>query len=440
VWPPRTIFAAKTTTKSGRGLTEALKNKDFGAIFDWFSAYFFAGAILSMLFVVAAAVPSKGWDAVRIVGLSFMFACACTVCGWLLGLLFGIPRTLSRPQAAPLPGPAAGAGGAGNSGPAASSPNRVNTNLEDVSDWLTKTLVGVGLTQLYFVPHYIWQSADKLNKAGFMWDGPGQLLAVALFLYFAPGGFWLGYIGTRTILTKLFDSLEGPTAEVVNTALSEPLKIDVQGKIDPSTTPKTHSADAALLALPLSALNTSRELAAWGAAKARNNDLESATVALQQATQSDPSDPQAKQALATVYTAQSRKTEAQKVLQGQDQDNEVGLFVALYQDPPAGFTRAIQIGSRLEKRPDAETNLNLHVWLACAYGQQHAFATANNDSGLAEEARKNVVREIEIAVGIDAQKAKPLLRAFWQAQSGATDNDLASIPQDDSDLKRLLLP
>lgn len=431
MWPLKTASASM----ADGGLVEALKNRDFGAIFDWFSAYFFLGAILSIVFIAAAAVPSRGWDATRIVGLSFIFACACTVCGWLLGLLFGIPRTLSRPQAAEP----ASAGAPGAAIPPAPSPSlsRVNTNLEDVSDWLTKTLVGVGLTQLYFVPHYLWQSADKLNKAGFMWDGHGQLLAIALFLYFAPGGFWLGYIGTRTILTKLFESLDGPTHEVVNTALSEPLKIDPQGKIDPSTTPKTHSADATLLALPLSALNTSRELAAWGTAKARNNDLESAAVALQQATQNNPSDLQSKQALATVYAAQSRKFDAQKVLQGDEQDNEIGVFLALYQDPPAGFTKALEIGSRLLKKPGAATNLNLHIWLACAYGQEHAFEKATDNTASMEEARKNVVREVEAAVGINPQKAKPLLRKYWQPDD--MDDDLASIPQDDPDLKRLLL-
>lgn len=421
------------------GLTEALKNKDFGMIFDWFSAYFFLGAIVSMVLIAAAATSISFWDAVRIVGLSFIFACACTVCGWLLGLLFGIPRTLARPQA---PAPANTAGTASSTGGPAPAPssqtNRVNTNLEDISDWLTKTLVGVGLTQLYFVPHYLWQSADKINKAGFKWDGHGQLLALAIFLYFAPGGFWLGYIGTRTILTKLFDSIDGPSPETVNAALAETLKIDPEGNIDPSTAFKTHSADAALLALPLSALNTPREFAAWGTAKARNNDLESATVALQQATQADPSNPLTKNALATVYAAQSRKVEAQKVLQGTDQDNEVGIFVALYQDPPGGFTKAIEIGKRLQQKAGAESNLNLHIWLACAYGQQHAYAKRKENAEQMAEAEKQVEREVEIAVGIDPQKAKPMLRKFWQPLEGSLDDDLATIPRENETLNRLL--
>jgi hypothetical protein len=83
--------------------------------------------------------------------------------------------------------------------------SRANTNLEDISDWLTKTFVGVGLTQLFAVPHYLWQVAGQFNSHGFGWENHGQLLALALLLYFGPGGFWLGYVGTRTILTALLD-------------------------------------------------------------------------------------------------------------------------------------------------------------------------------------------------------------------------------------------
>jgi hypothetical protein len=425
------------------GLTLALKRKDFGMIFDWFSAYFFRGATICFLLILLAAAPTKHWDSLRIVGVSFVFACACTVCGWLLGLLFGIPRTLSRPQAVPAAtgGTPAPAGAAAASGPAPAPPNRVNTNLEDVSDWLTKTLIGVGLTQLYFVPHYLWQSADKLNRAGFQWEatgGPGQLLAVALFLYFAPGGFWLGYIGTRTILTKLFDSLEGPSQSDVEAALKpDALKLDPDGKIKPPDDPKIKAADAAMLNFQVTSLNTPRELAAWGAAKARANDLASASFALEQATKADPSDPVFKEALAKVYTAQQRKPEAQQLLQ-KDEDSEVALLNALYEEPPAGFTKAIAIGSKLKQKPDSDKNLNLHIWQACAYGQQHKFAVENKDSALAESARKNVVAEVKAALQIDAAKAKPWLQALWRPASGSPEDDLASL-KDDPDLTALLL-
>ncbi|UVO32256.1 hypothetical protein [Bradyrhizobium arachidis] len=422
---------------SSGGLVLALKNRDFAIIFDWFASYFFGFAIAGFIALFLGALPSRGLDSLRIVALSMVFACASTVCGWLLGLLFGIPRTLSRPQAAPAPAPQQGA--APGQTPAAAAPtSRVNTNLEDISDWLTKTLVGVGLTQLYFVPHYLWQAAEKINNAGFRWDGSGQLLAIALFLYFAPGGFWLGYVGTRTILTKLLDTIDGPSPAVVDAALREGLKIDLNGRIVDSTNPTVKSADAALLTVPMTALNNSRQLTAWGTARARHNDLESATVALQEANRVDPADPIAKQALATVYAAQRRNADAEKVIQG-DQDTELAVFLALYEPPPQGFTRALEIGTRLLRQPEAAKSLNLHVWLASAYGQQHKHALEQNDRDLAERARKKVVEEVQAALDIDA-KTKSLLRSFWKPAPGALDDDLASIPPGDADLTRLLGP
>lgn len=421
---------------SSGGLVLALKNRDFAIIFDWFASYFFGFAIAGFIALFLGALPSRGWDSLRIVALSIMFACASTVCGWLLGLLFGIPRTLSRPQAAPAPPtPAPQQGAAPGQAPAAPT-SRVNTNLEDISDWLTKTLVGVGLTQLYFVPHYLWQAAEKINNAGFRWDGSGQLLAIALFLYFAPGGFWLGYVGTRTILTKLLDTIDGPSPAAVETTLQEGLKIDTSGRIVGSTNAAVKSADAALLTVPMTALTTPRQLAAWGTAKARHNDLEAATVALQEANRVDPSDPVAKQALATVYASQRRTAQAEELLPD-DQISDVALFLALYEDPPQGFTKAIQIGQRLAQQPGAATKLNLHVWLACAYGQQHLHEQQQGNSTQAEEARKNAVREVEAAIKIDPT-AKTLLRSLWKPADGAPDDDLKSIPPDDADLTRLL--
>jgi hypothetical protein len=56
-------------------------------------------------------------------------------------------------------------------------------------------MVGVGLTQLYLLPSKLWSYSDQLNISGFQWfaggqatctshcAGPGQLLALALFLF-----------------------------------------------------------------------------------------------------------------------------------------------------------------------------------------------------------------------------------------------------------------
>ena len=103
-----------------------------------------------------------------------MIAAAAVVAGWLLGLLFGIPRSLSRPQ------PASGQPGSRDE-PATNEngharPSRTNTNLEDVSDWLTKTIVGLGLANLYLIPGYAWRKSGQIGAQIFANDGSGQVL------------------------------------------------------------------------------------------------------------------------------------------------------------------------------------------------------------------------------------------------------------------------
>jgi hypothetical protein len=207
----------------------AVREQDFASIADWFIRYFFtAGAVVLILSGLAVGIEQSfavklgpGIAAgLRVFLLSSLFAAASTVSGWLLGLLFGVPRTLARGQIVPA---AARANGAGTTQPdqtqaRPSAASRVNTNLEDISDWLTKTIVGVGLTQLFAMPSYVWRVAGELNTYGFGWEPYGRLLALGLFFYFAPGGFWLGYVGTRTILTKLFEFIEAPISELVTLA------------------------------------------------------------------------------------------------------------------------------------------------------------------------------------------------------------------------------
>jgi hypothetical protein len=202
----------------------ALREGDFAAIADWFIRYFFTvGALLLILSGIAVGIDKGLAAGIRVLLLSSLFAAASTVSGWLLGLLFGVPRTLARGQigsAAPRPNDS-GATQPDQAQARPSATSRVNTNLEDISDWLTKTIVGVGLTQLFAMPAYVWKVAGALDIHGFGWEPYGRLLALGLFFYFAPGGFWLGYVGTRTILTKLFDLIEAPTSEIVTLAEDE---------------------------------------------------------------------------------------------------------------------------------------------------------------------------------------------------------------------------
>jgi hypothetical protein len=81
--------------------------------------------------------------------------------------------------------------------------NRVNSNLELISDWLTKILVGVGLTQLSQIPDRLARLA-KFAAGGETSSGPDRAFALFVILYFMFAGFVGAYLETRVFLTGAF--------------------------------------------------------------------------------------------------------------------------------------------------------------------------------------------------------------------------------------------
>ncbi|OGT82920.1 MAG: hypothetical protein A3H91_12235 [Gammaproteobacteria bacterium RIFCSPLOWO2_02_FULL_61_13] len=429
----------------------AFKAGNFAIIADWFSRYFFAIAIFAVVSAgIAAGVDigtKNGFVAglgtgLRVFALSLLFAAACTACGWILGLLFGVPRTLDRAQNTPVTATgdngSAVANAAAAGGQTRTPTSRVNTNLEDISDWLTKTIVGVGLTQLFVVPEALWRAAGIANTGGFGWSTHGQLLALVLFLYFMPGGFWLSYVATRTSLTRLFDAFSAPDEQKITEAVHAELRLDPSAKgIAPATQDVVKEADRVVLATPRDSLSTPRQIAAWAAAAARSGNLLQAQAGFEDALRLDPTNNEVKQQLATIYTALGKVSEANRLMSTLP-NSDLGVLNALYEPRPRGFQRAISIGEELLKQKNQEGNANLRVWMACAYGQQHAFqkSTGGSSQELAAT-REKIISEVENAIKADPT-TKDLLRSLWQPEPGAEDTDLESLPPNDSDLMRLL--
>ena len=112
------------------------------------------------------------------------------VSGGVLGFLFGIPRTLQ---------------------------NGVNTNLEQISDWLTKILVGVALIQI----RAIADGAGRLfSEVGDALDGGegADIAAGALIIFFTIAGFLIAYVLTRTVLPRMFAVFDGAQIEAAAAA------------------------------------------------------------------------------------------------------------------------------------------------------------------------------------------------------------------------------
>jgi hypothetical protein len=155
-------------------------------------------APVCILMVVVGLIPlvivglSSPAGFARVVGGGAMAGAAAFVAGGQIGFLFGIPRVLET-DAEPLP----------SADGVPRSRYRVNTNLEQISDWLTKILVGVGLTQLPKI-------ADACGRlitavADGMGGGTGMTsLAGAVLIFFLGNGFLGAYYLTRTTFTVSF--------------------------------------------------------------------------------------------------------------------------------------------------------------------------------------------------------------------------------------------
>ncbi len=175
--------------------------------------------VLGLIILSLSSEPSKGWTgASQVFGKLAIYAGGCFGVGALVGFLFGIPRSLQGK----VPGKGA-SGKDGTSGNDAGSPGRdplkqtlgsgqtevedraiyaTNTNLEDISDWLTKIIVGLGLINLKVIPGKLKALAWYFSEYG---NGPiPESASLALILYFSTCGFFLAYLMTRLFLTGAF--------------------------------------------------------------------------------------------------------------------------------------------------------------------------------------------------------------------------------------------
>lgn len=91
-----------------------------------------------------------------------------------------VPSTVADPAASALP-----------------TTKDANTNLEEIADWLTKILLGAGLTQVAKLPDALEAMAKKVTPIA----GPGAAnvvpVVISTWLFFGVLGFFMGYLMTR---------------------------------------------------------------------------------------------------------------------------------------------------------------------------------------------------------------------------------------------------
>lgn len=81
----------------------------------------------------------------------------------------------------------------------------VNTNLEQISDWLTKIIVGVSLVNSEKIGVAVMEASKEMAHA---FDGePMHSLALAILTYFGVIGLLGGYLLTRLYLQRAFEEI-----------------------------------------------------------------------------------------------------------------------------------------------------------------------------------------------------------------------------------------
>ena len=150
----------------------------------------------------ARAIEGSYGQALTIIGVGLFLAGAATAFGSMVGFLFGVPKASPR----------SGHNGGRNPGEDEYVPN---TNLETISDWLTKVIVGAGLVQAREIALWVDQigqiAGSAMGGSEFM-----RVVATSLVVHNVLMGFFQGFLVAYMYLPKAFAAARGsklaPTA------------------------------------------------------------------------------------------------------------------------------------------------------------------------------------------------------------------------------------
>jgi hypothetical protein len=133
-------------------------------------------------------------------GYGLLIAGAAYLGGGFTGFLFGLPRMLTNPDQAKKDH---------------KKDYSRNDNLIQISDWVTKIIVGLGLTNLYALPGIInrfgehYGSFFPIISQGTL--GNGALIAECIMIFYSISGFLMGYLWTNIHYIPVLTLMDGIT-------------------------------------------------------------------------------------------------------------------------------------------------------------------------------------------------------------------------------------
>jgi tetratricopeptide (TPR) repeat protein len=427
---------------------------------EWLTFRLFLVLLLFIgLYAYAHTAPHVEDKFLYICGVLLGLTIASTSCGGFLGFLFGIPRLLQH-------GAAASARTGSEKQPTEDSASRsersdrrffaTNTNLEEISDWVTKIIVGLSLVQATMI-------YDKLKRAAVLFHTQvlpstgGEIVFLLVVASAGIIGFVFFYMETRTRIALLFAITERATdsreivfePQVLKTVLTAPIAPAGTGTgsdspVVPADKKILEASDRKVLETSYQNLKTVDELAAWASAQARANNFQAAIRALQDAIAKDPEDVGLLLRLADIQerigNRQAAYTLISEARQKRPDDPDLlnrELLAALYLRPPDSFQKAFEIEKEILKHPKMAKDPFVHLWIAAAHGQRYQWLEENNGSNAEKEAERKaalaaVRKVVELASDPESEPRRFLRRLFdpERENSSPGENDLEVFKSD----------
>lgn len=200
-----------------RTITSGFDGSDWSPILGWF-------LIAGLVLVTVLGTMSNTFSSGKFIasGLSSLFLGASALfVGTILGFIFAIPRSHQGNNSQVI---GSNLNSSDNNAVETQIRYMENTNLEQISDWLTKIIVGVTLIEFQTLGESL--SDISTDFGPLFHDQYGAAVAGAVIVFFVTGGFLTTYLWTRIYLAK----------EFVKGAMTEEFtrRSEIQDKIDAS--------------------------------------------------------------------------------------------------------------------------------------------------------------------------------------------------------------
>jgi tetratricopeptide (TPR) repeat protein len=440
----------------------------------WFYV-FLVGSIVLMGFAIGVGGSGPWYTGMLLVwSVSLTVAAASTMLGALLGFLFGIPRSLQQQPASPPTVVDAAQQPGGKPKLSGLQAFRSNTSLEEISDWLTKIIIGIGLVQFQTFIAYLYKAA--LLSAAFVSGQPinlgsdDQLLnqpsssapfLFALILSSLIAGCLFVYLETRTRLTLLFVSAEkavkDPDERLADSAerpvTAPPSDADSQRGPPNSPAPATQD-DKEIAKLSREKLVDPKDIVGWASAQARVGNYDVAEDALRDALQKAPEDDEIRLRIADVRRLRGNFSGSIDMInevlgRTSDPSRKFQLLrwtlrAALYLPEPLGFQKAISVSDTLMKENTNTTDPWLYLWRAAAFGQEYGWLQRNaGTTDQLKAARANALEAVRKTIQVSPDydsSPRALLRELLNPEMENSDpnEDDLKVFKDDQEFKDVI--